>query len=59
MNLLDLSPELFQQVAHEVVEFDSIDSAWKLRQVCRTFAAGIGYEVLGNRSISAFSSWTD
>jgi hypothetical protein len=59
MNLLDLPPELFQQVAHEVVESVGISSAWKLRQICRTFADGIGYEVLGKRSVSAFPSWID
>lgn len=58
MNLLDLPPELFQHIIHELVStgslFDDFDdgeenNVWSLRSVCRTFAAEIEHDVLNNQ----------
>jgi hypothetical protein len=54
MELLALPPELFQQVAHDLVEVAGITGAWKLRGVCRTFAAEISQDIMGKRKISDF-----
>ncbi|KAL1600544.1 hypothetical protein SLS60_006930 [Paraconiothyrium brasiliense] len=39
--LLDLPPELFQNIIHDVVTDLGVARAWTIRSVCRTFAAEI------------------
>ncbi|KAF2824859.1 hypothetical protein CC86DRAFT_420173 [Ophiobolus disseminans] len=57
MELLDLPPELFQHIIHGVIEGSPcLREAWKLRRVCRTFAAEISYDILTKRPISDFQS---
>jgi hypothetical protein len=55
MPLLDLPPELFQAIAHELVEVAGLSGAWQLRGVCRTFAAEIAHDILTKRLIIEFN----
>lgn len=59
MELLDLPPELFQQVAHDLVEVAGITDAWQLRGVCRTFAAEISHDIFAKRKTWEFTSYRD
>ncbi|KAF1842944.1 uncharacterized protein K460DRAFT_356735 [Cucurbitaria berberidis CBS 394.84] len=54
-SLLDLPPELFQQVAHELVKVAGPREAWELRKVCRTFAAEIEHDVFTKHPNSMLS----
>lgn len=40
MPLLDLPPEVFGHVVHELIDVAGINGAWKLRGVCRECKAG-------------------
>ncbi|KAH7082376.1 hypothetical protein FB567DRAFT_594863 [Paraphoma chrysanthemicola] len=46
MNLLDLSPEIFQHIVHDFVSIVGIRKAWNARKVCLTFAVETQYDVL-------------
>jgi hypothetical protein len=60
MKLLDLPPELFQHIVHDAVSGSvNFHEAWKLRLVCRTFAAEVEYYILTTRPISDFATWND
>ncbi|KAF1958203.1 hypothetical protein CC80DRAFT_546443 [Byssothecium circinans] len=49
MLLLDSCPEIFQKITHELVSDIGVAKAWKLRSVCRTFAAEIDYDICANQ----------
>ncbi|KAF2854020.1 hypothetical protein T440DRAFT_514766 [Plenodomus tracheiphilus IPT5] len=57
MYLLDLPPEIFENIIHELVSA-GILAALRLCTVCRTFADGIAHDVLANRKIAEFGSST-
>ena len=40
MPLLDFPPEVFENVAHELVSIAGVGKAWKLRGVCREYNGG-------------------
>ena len=46
--LLDLPPEMFQNIIHHLVDDIGTCEAWKLRGTCRTFAAEITHDILSN-----------
>ncbi|KAJ4360814.1 uncharacterized protein N0V89_001381 [Didymosphaeria variabile] len=48
-DLLDLPPEVFQRVVHELVSDVGVVEAWKLRGVCRTFAAEIHHDIFAHQ----------
>ncbi|KAF2115906.1 hypothetical protein BDV96DRAFT_60916 [Lophiotrema nucula] len=54
MELLDLPPELFQHVMHQLVSVVGVRAAWRLRPVCRTFAAEIRQDVVANQPLHVF-----
>ncbi|CAN9274112.1 unnamed protein product [Alternaria alternata] len=58
MLLLDMPPELFDNVIHELVSLAGIDGAWKLRGVCHTFKATITYDIFAKRPVKAFTHRT-
>ncbi|KAF2449840.1 hypothetical protein P171DRAFT_480899 [Karstenula rhodostoma CBS 690.94] len=47
--ILDLPPELFQNIIHELVKDLGILRAWTFRSVCRTFAAEIEYDAFAKQ----------
>ncbi|KAL1600571.1 hypothetical protein SLS60_006957 [Paraconiothyrium brasiliense] len=49
-DLLDLPPEILQRVVHELVSDVGVVGAWKLRGVCRTFAAEIHDDIFARQS---------
>ncbi|KAL5116878.1 hypothetical protein ACEQ8H_005230 [Pleosporales sp. CAS-2024a] len=51
MQLLDLPPEIFQNIAHSLVVAAGLQEAWKLRQVCRVFAGDIRHDILQNQPL--------
>ncbi|CAO2653268.1 Nn.00g026790.m01.CDS01 [Neocucurbitaria sp. VM-36] len=51
MNLLDFPPEIFQKIVRELVSASGVDDAWKLRQVCRTFAGEIEYDIFNIQAL--------
>ncbi|CAO2653267.1 Nn.00g026780.m01.CDS01 [Neocucurbitaria sp. VM-36] len=53
-NLLDLPPELFQQVTHDLVNEIGINAAWRLRTVCSSFAVGTEHDVFTRQPENAF-----
>ncbi|KAI4950630.1 hypothetical protein J4E91_004515 [Alternaria rosae] len=55
MPLLDLPPEVFENVTHELVSVAGIDQAWKLREVCRTFKDAITYEIFAKQPMDALT----
>ncbi|KAI4700215.1 hypothetical protein J4E81_004253 [Alternaria sp. BMP 2799] len=57
MPLLDFPPEVFENVAHELVSIAGVGKAWKLRGVCRTFKAAITFDIFAKQSIEAFRPW--
>jgi hypothetical protein len=48
--------ELFQNVTHELVTIAGVAEAWRLREVCRTFAAEIKHDVFSKQSRKAFAT---
>ncbi|KAH5007061.1 hypothetical protein HBI22_213150 [Parastagonospora nodorum] len=58
MHLLDIPLELFQQIARDVVEVAGITGAWKLRGVCRSFAAEISHDIFFKRTAAEFTGWS-
>ncbi|KAL1600543.1 hypothetical protein SLS60_006929 [Paraconiothyrium brasiliense] len=56
MKLLDLPPEMFQRIVHVLVQQTEPQGAWKLRGVCRTFAAEIEYDIFAMQTQDAFAS---
>lgn len=59
MELLDLPPELFQNVTHHLIELVGVRAAWELRVTCSTFSTAIQYEIMMKRPIAAFGSQDD
>lgn len=55
MSLLDLPPELFLHITHDVIDTCGISGTWKLREVCKTFADNITHEIM-NRPTTGFTS---
>ncbi|KAH7070676.1 hypothetical protein BKA63DRAFT_569043 [Paraphoma chrysanthemicola] len=51
MDLLDLPPEIFQYIVHNFVSTVGIRRAWNVREVCRTFAVEIQYDVLHSQPL--------
>ncbi|KAL5435184.1 hypothetical protein PMIN07_002691 [Paraphaeosphaeria minitans] len=47
--LLSIPAELFQQITHELVTDIGVVEAWKLRGVCRTFAAEVFNEIFSRQ----------
>jgi hypothetical protein len=45
MQLLDLPPEIFQHITHDLVSATGPGGAWEYRTICRTFAAEIAHDV--------------
>ncbi|KAJ4359572.1 uncharacterized protein N0V89_000127 [Didymosphaeria variabile] len=59
MQLLDLPPELFQRIIHQLVNdygSDNILDALNLRSVCRTFAREIEHDIFSKQSSEVVSS---
>ncbi|KAF2449805.1 hypothetical protein P171DRAFT_440257 [Karstenula rhodostoma CBS 690.94] len=56
-DLLDLPPELFQRVVHELVLDVGIVEAWKLRSVSRTFAAEIHHDIFAHQPKEVFIAY--
>ncbi|KAF2249501.1 hypothetical protein BU26DRAFT_551198 [Trematosphaeria pertusa] len=54
MLLLDSPPEIFQGIVHALVSQAGVSEAWKLRGVCRTFAAEIKHDIFANQPKDAF-----
>ncbi|KAH7082372.1 hypothetical protein FB567DRAFT_605754 [Paraphoma chrysanthemicola] len=54
MDLLDLPPEIFGQVIHELVSKIGANRAWRVREVCRAFASAIAFNVLSQQPRKAF-----
>ncbi|KAF2115900.1 ankyrin repeat-containing domain protein [Lophiotrema nucula] len=54
MELLDFPPEMFQRIVHEFVSEVGVDKAWKLREVCKTFAGEIRHDIVANQPLTAF-----
>ncbi|KAF2635780.1 ankyrin [Massarina eburnea CBS 473.64] len=54
MELLHFPPEIFQNIVHELVCSVGVDKAWKMRGVCRTFAAEIRYDIVTNQTKDSF-----
>ncbi|KAF2824680.1 hypothetical protein CC86DRAFT_407841 [Ophiobolus disseminans] len=53
MKLLDLPPELFDEVVAHYVASESVARAWKMRFTCRTFRAAITGAIYATRPIQA------
>ncbi|KAF2183201.1 ankyrin [Zopfia rhizophila CBS 207.26] len=54
MQLLDCPPEVFQRIIYLLVDDIGVDKAWKYRQVCRTFASEIYFDVYANHPVETF-----
>ncbi|KAF2712961.1 hypothetical protein K504DRAFT_487502 [Pleomassaria siparia CBS 279.74] len=52
MELLDLPPEVFQNIIHEFVADVGINKAWRCRQVCRTFSLEIHSDIVVRQPLS-------
>lgn len=52
--LLDLPPELWQQVVHYLVLEAGVNKAWGSRGVCRTFKRDITDDVVTKQAPEAF-----
>ncbi|KAH7070674.1 hypothetical protein BKA63DRAFT_579368 [Paraphoma chrysanthemicola] len=56
MDLLDLPPEVFEDVIHELVSTAGVDEAWRLRGVCRVFSSAITFDILAKQPRQAFAT---
>jgi hypothetical protein len=59
MQLLDLPPEIFQHITHDLVSVTGPGGAWEYRTVCRTFAAEIAHDVFSKSDQDAFKTKED
>lgn len=59
MQLLDLPPELFQHIVHDLVSVVGVSEAWKYRWLCRTFAAEISHDVFAKSDHDMFVTYRD
>ncbi|KAF2118056.1 hypothetical protein BDV96DRAFT_685662 [Lophiotrema nucula] len=58
MELLDVPPELLENIIHLLVEQFGIAAAWRLRLVCKTFADHVSSELEKNHHMKEFSYGT-
>ena len=59
MGLLDMPPEIFQHIVHDLVSAAGPGEAWKYRTLCRIFAAEIAHDVFAKSDKDDFKTTKD
>ncbi|KAG9191215.1 hypothetical protein G6011_09303 [Alternaria panax] len=59
MPLLDILPEVFENVVHELVSVAGIKAAWKLCRIYRTLKTAITYDVFAKQPVKATKNSDD